>query len=61
MPITLSTLQAMHGKAEKIAMLTCYDSSFAQLLEAAGVDVLLVGDSLAMVLQGHSSLAGYAG
>jgi 3-methyl-2-oxobutanoate hydroxymethyltransferase len=55
MPITLSTLQAMHGKAEKIAMLTCYDSSFAQLLEAAGVDVLLVGDSLGMVLQGHSS------
>ena len=45
----------MHGKAEKIAMLTCYDSSFAQLLEAAGVDVLLVGDSLGMVLQGHSS------
>ena len=55
MPITLSTLRAMHGKAEKIAMLTCYDSSFAQLLEAAGVDVLLVGDSLGMVLQGHSS------
>ena len=55
MPITLSTLQAMHGKAEKIAMLTCYDSSFAQLLETAGVDVLLVGDSLGMVLQGHSS------
>lgn len=55
MPITLSTLQAMHGKAEKIAMLTCYDASFAQLLETAGVDVLLVGDSLGMVLQGHSS------
>ena len=45
----------MHGKAEKIAMLTCYDASFAQLLETAGVDVLLVGDSLGMVLQGHSS------
>jgi len=55
MPITLSTLQTMHGKAEKIAMLTCYDASFAQLLETAGVDVLLVGDSLGMVLQGHSS------
>jgi 3-methyl-2-oxobutanoate hydroxymethyltransferase len=37
---------------EKIAMLTCYDASFAKLAEAAGVDVLLVGDSLGMVLQG---------
>lgn len=55
MPITLSTLQAMHNKAEKIAMLTCYDATFAQVLEAAGVEVLLVGDSLGMVLQGHSS------
>ena len=55
MPITLSTLQTMHSKGEKIAMLTCYDASFAQLLETAGVDVLLVGDSLGMVLQGHSS------
>lgn len=45
----------MHSKGEKIAMLTCYDASFAQLLETAGVDVLLVGDSLGMVLQGHSS------
>ncbi|MGV8933337.1 MAG: 3-methyl-2-oxobutanoate hydroxymethyltransferase [Gallionellaceae bacterium] len=53
--ITLSTLQNMHGKGEKIAMLTCYDASFAQLLETAGVDVLLVGDSLGMVLQGHNS------
>lgn len=55
MPITLSTLQSMHSKGEKIAVLTCYDASFAQVLEAAGVDVLLVGDSLGMVLQGHSS------
>jgi 3-methyl-2-oxobutanoate hydroxymethyltransferase len=55
MPITLSTLQTMHNKAEKIAMLTCYDATFAQVLENAGVDVLLVGDSLGMVLQGHSS------
>jgi 3-methyl-2-oxobutanoate hydroxymethyltransferase len=45
----------MRSKGEKIAMLTCYDASFAQLLETAGVDVLLVGDSLGMVLQGHSS------
>ena len=55
MRTTLSTLKAMHGKAEKIAMLTCYDASFAALLEMQGVDVLLVGDSLGMVLQGYDS------
>ena len=52
---TLSTLQTMRNKGEKIAMLTCYDASFATLLEARGVDVLLVGDSLGMVLQGHET------
>jgi 3-methyl-2-oxobutanoate hydroxymethyltransferase len=52
---TLNTLQTMHGKGEKISMLTCYDATFAQVLESAGVDVLLVGDSLGMVLQGHNS------
>jgi 3-methyl-2-oxobutanoate hydroxymethyltransferase len=52
---TLSTLHTMHSKGEKIAMLTCYDATFAQVLETAGVDVLLVGDSLGMVLQGHNS------
>lgn len=52
---TLNTMQMMHSKGEKIAMLTCYDATFAQVLETAGVDVLLVGDSLGMVLQGHSS------
>lgn len=55
MPVTLSALQTMHSKGEKIAMLTCYDATFAQVLETAGVDVLLVGDSLGMVLQGHHS------
>jgi 3-methyl-2-oxobutanoate hydroxymethyltransferase len=45
----------MHADGEKITMLTCYDASFARLLDAAGVDVLLVGDSLGMVLQGHAS------
>ena len=45
----------MRGRGEKIAMLTCYDASFAALLETAGVDVLLVGDSLGMVLQGHDT------
>ncbi|MGA9665132.1 MAG: 3-methyl-2-oxobutanoate hydroxymethyltransferase [Gallionella sp.] len=55
MRTTLSKLQAMRGKGEKIAALTCYDASFAALLEAQGVDVLLVGDSLGMVLQGHDT------
>ena len=52
---TLTTLQGMRDKNEKIAALTCYDSSFASLLENNGVDVLLVGDSLGMVLQGRES------
>ena len=55
MKITLTALQAMYGKNEKIAVLTCYDASFAALLEAQGVDILLVGDSLGMVLQGHET------
>lgn len=55
MRTTLTKLQTMHGKGEKIAVLTCYDASFAALLEAQGVDVLLVGDSLGMVLQGHET------
>lgn len=45
----------MAREGEKIAVLTCYDASFARVLEAAGVDVLLVGDSLGMVLQGRES------
>jgi len=45
----------MRSKGEKIAVLTCYDASFAALLEANGVDALLVGDSLGMVLQGHET------
>ncbi len=55
MRTTLTSLQALRDKGEKIAVLTCYDASFAALLEANGVDVLLVGDSLGMVLQGHES------
>ena len=55
MRTTLTKLQTMRDKGEKIAVLTCYDASFAALLEARGVDVLLVGDSLGMVLQGHES------
>ena len=55
MRTTLSKLQAMCDQGEKIAVLTCYDASFAALLETQGVDVLLVGDSLGMVLQGHET------
>jgi 3-methyl-2-oxobutanoate hydroxymethyltransferase len=55
MRTTLTKLQAMKDKGEKIAVLTCYDASFAALLEAQGVDILLVGDSLGMVLQGHET------
>ena len=55
MRITLSTLQKMAQEGSKIAMLTCYDASFAAVLEAAGIDSLLIGDSLGNVLQGHES------
>jgi len=54
-PVTLTELARMRTEGEKIAVLTCYDSSFAALLERNGVDVLLVGDSLGNVLQGHAS------
>lgn len=53
--MTLSKLQAMRQRGEKIAVLTCYDASFATLLENNGVEVLLVGDSLGMVVQGRES------
>lgn len=54
-PLTLHRLRAMHAAGEKLVMLTCYDATFAQLLDKAGVDLLLVGDSLGMVLQGRDS------
>ncbi len=53
-----TTLTALHKMAQdggKITMLTCYDASFAALLDASGVDTLLIGDSLGMVLQGHDT------
>ena len=56
--MTLADLQAMKQRGEKIAVLTCYDASFAKLMQAAGVEVLLVGDSLGMVLQGGSDTLG---
>ncbi len=54
-PVTVKTLAKMKRRGEKIAVLTAYDASFAALLEAAGVDVILVGDSLGMVVQGQST------
>ncbi len=54
-PVTLQRLLDMHASGDKIAMLTCYDAAFASLLDEAGVDVLLVGDSLGNVLQGQQS------
>jgi len=55
MRITLTTLQKMAQEGIRIAMLTCYDASFAVVLEEAGVDSLLIGDSLGNVLQGHET------
>jgi 3-methyl-2-oxobutanoate hydroxymethyltransferase len=55
MRITLSNLHKMMRDGQKITMLTAYDASFAALLDAAGIDTLLVGDSLGNVLQGHES------
>ena len=51
-PVTLTTLAAMKQEGEKIACLTAYDASFANTADAAGVDVVLVGDSLGMVSRG---------
>ncbi len=50
-PILDAVIQQMNA-GEKAAMLTCYDATFAKLMELAGIDILLVGDSLGMVLQG---------
>jgi 3-methyl-2-oxobutanoate hydroxymethyltransferase len=53
--LTITALQKQRDDGEKIAMLTCYDASFAALLDAAGLDSLLIGDSLGNVLQGHDT------
>lgn len=53
--VSVPTLQAMAREGRRIAMLTCYDASFAARCDEAGVDVLLVGDSLGNVIQGHAS------
>lgn len=54
-PVTVPSLQAMKAAGENIAILTAYDAAFASALEAGGVDALMVGDSLGMVVQGQDS------
>ena len=54
-PITLHRLRELYTSGEKLTMLTCYDATFARVLDEAGVEMLLVGDSLGMVLQGRAS------
>ena len=53
--MTLHRLREMHTQGEKITMLTAYDAMFARLVDDAGVDTILVGDSLGMIVQGHGS------
>ncbi|MES2040315.1 MAG: 3-methyl-2-oxobutanoate hydroxymethyltransferase [Pseudomonadota bacterium] len=53
--VSIPGLIALREKGEKITMLTCYDASFASLMDRCGVEILLIGDSLGMVCQGHDS------
>lgn len=54
-PVTVPTLRRMKAKGRRIAMVTAYDATFARMLDEAGADILLVGDSLGMVVQGLDS------
>ena len=54
-PVNVSTLRKMKADKEPIACLTAYDASFALLADQAGTDLVLVGDSLGMVVQGHDT------
>jgi 3-methyl-2-oxobutanoate hydroxymethyltransferase len=54
-PVTLTTLAKMRAEGEPIAALTCYDASFAVLVDEANADIVLVGDSVGMVVQGHDT------
>ena len=53
--VTINTLRKMKQAGERITMLTAYDATFARLLDRAGIEILLVGDSLGMVIQGHET------
>jgi 3-methyl-2-oxobutanoate hydroxymethyltransferase len=54
-PVSVATLHRMKEQGEKISSITCYDASYAALVDASGADVVLVGDSLGMVIQGHDT------
>ena len=53
--ITVKTIRKMKQDGDKIVSLTAYDASFARIIDAQGVDIILIGDSLGMVMQGHDS------
>lgn len=53
--VTTNTLQKMKANGEKISMITAYDFSFARLFDAAGIDIILVGDSASNVMAGHET------
>src|SRR5450830_257052 len=53
--VTIHTLATLRAAGEKISMLTCYDASFASLMDRCGVEILLIGDSLGMVCAGYTS------
>ncbi|MFT4762594.1 MAG: 3-methyl-2-oxobutanoate hydroxymethyltransferase, partial [Saprospiraceae bacterium] len=53
--VTVHVLQAMKNRGEKISMLTAYDYSMARIVDAAGIDVILVGDSASNVMAGHET------
>ena len=53
--VTTHTLQRMKINGEKIAMITAYDFSFARIFDAAGIDIILVGDSASNVMAGHET------
>ncbi len=53
--VTISTLRQLKADQQKFSVITCYDAAFSQRINEAGIEVILVGDSLGMVLQGHDS------
>ena len=53
--LTTTQLRRKPREGERIVMVTCYDATFARLVDEAGVDAILVGDSLGMVIQGHEN------
>lgn len=57
-PLTIDKLTTMKRSGDKLAMLTCYDATFAAAMDRAGVDIILVGDSMGMVVQGRTTTVG---